>query len=234
MNSLICFIMLLVSLGILTFTSIKHLVIQRIIFKTLTSLLFCIQAPVSRKECSSQKASTYYKLIFAGLFFSMIGDVAMALDNNRSSIFLVIGIIGFACAHISYIIGFFQHEKLSLLNIVWFAAFFAVIFLVLSHDTWFEFGNMKPIIIGYGILISFMVAKSLSLWKYRRENAYFVYLTIAATSLFLISDTVLLFYIFGKTSSTSLQIINNFIYYIGQGLFGLSFRKELLVKADHY
>lgn len=232
MNSLICFITLLVSLGILTFSSLNHIQTLRIIFKTMTSLLFCFQAHVSRKECSNQKSTTYYKLIFAGLFFSMVGDVTIVLDNDRNGIFLTLGIISFACAHISYIIGFFQHEKLSLLNMVWLAAFFATIFWVFSHDIWFEFGNMKPMVIIYAILISFMVAKSLSLWKYRKENAYFVYLTIAATSLFLISDTILLFHIFGKTGLTNLQVINNLIYYVGQGLFGLSFKKELLIQRE--
>ena len=230
MNSLTCFIMLLVSLGILTFSSLNHLRVLRIIFKAVTSLLFCLQAHVSRKECSNRKPTTYYKLMFAGLFFSMIGDVAIVFDNDRNGICLTIGIISFACAHISYIIGFFQFEKLSLLNIVWLAIFFTTIFWLINHDSWFEFGNMKPMIIGYGILICFMVAKSLSLWKYRNENAYFVYLTIAASALFLISDSILLFHIFGKTGLTNLQVINNLIYYVGQGLFGLSFKKEMLVK----
>lgn len=233
MNSLICFIILLVSLGILTFSSLNHLMTLRIIFKTITSLLFLLQAHISRKECSNQKSSTYYKLMFAGLFFSMIGDVVLVVNNDRKGLLLIIGIASFVCAHISYIIGFFQYEKLSLLNIVWLAILFAPICWIISHDTWFEFGNMKLIIIGYGLLICFMVAKSLSLWKYRKENAYFVYLTIAASSLFLISDSILLFHIFGKTGLTNLQVINNLIYYVGQGLFGLSFKKELLIKREN-
>lgn len=233
MNSLICFIILLVSLGILTFSSLNYLMTLRIIFKSITSLLFCIQAHVSRKECSNRKPTTYYKAIFSGLFFCMVGDIIIVVNNNALGLLLTFGIISCACGHISYLVGFFQHEKkITLQNVIWFVILFTPICWLLNQDAWFDFNGMKPIVIGYGILICFMVAKSMALWKYRKENAYFVYLTIAAASLFLISDIILLFHLYGKTGLTNLETIDNLIYYVGQGLYGLSFKKELLTQKE--
>lgn len=227
MGSLIFFVGMLISLALLIYSRIFQIYTMRVVFKTLTSLLFLGVAHCSMKECSKNKSSAYYKLMFTGLVFSLFGDVLLL--RGPEGLLFVLGVVSFACAHISYTIAFFQFGKLSKLNIVWTFIFATpLLWLVLGTD-WFTLGGLKPMIAGYAVLISFMVAKSLTLWKYRNENRYFVYITITGALFFLISDTILLFALFGDESLKYLETVNNFIYYIGQGLFGLSFRRELLV-----
>lgn len=228
MGSLIFFVGMLISLALLMYSKFFQINMMRVIFKTLTSLLFLGVAHYSRKECSKNKSSVYYKLMFLGLTFSLFGDVF--LEGGTDGLLFVLGVASFASAHISYTVAFFQFGKLSKLNIIWTIIFaIPLLWLVLGTD-WFTLGALKPLIAGYAVLISFMAAKSLTLWKYRNENRYFVYITITGALFFLISDTILLFALFGDESLRKLEIVNNFIYYIGQGLFGLSFRRELLVQ----
>lgn len=231
MGSLILFIGMLISLALLIYSRFFEIHIMSVVFKTLTSLLFLGVAHCSRKECSGDKPSAYYKFMFLGLIFSLFGDVFLVIGGSEGLIF-VLGVASFACAHISYTIAFFQFGKLSKLNIIWTIIFaIPLLWLVLGTD-WFNLGALRPLIVGYGILISFMTAKSFTLWKYRNENRYFVYITIAGALFFLISDTILLFALFGDESLSKLELVNNFIYYIGQGLFGLSFRKEFLLPKE--
>ena len=229
MASITTFIAMLISLVFLTYCNIKNLYLIRVIFKTLTSLLFILIAYVTKREYSKKKTTTYYKLILLGLVFSLGGDVFLAIADNSKGILFVLGVASFAAAHIAYIFAFLQFDKISKLNIAWMGIFFVILIVLISIPNMFDFQGLKPLIIGYALLISFMVAKSFSLWKYRKQNPYFVYMTISSALFFLISDSILLFALFGDPSLSYCTAINNVIYYIGQALFGLSFKNELIL-----
>lgn len=230
METIISFAMLLVSLLVLTISRIKGLYILTVIFKTTCSLLFLAVAHFARKECQKENKTTYFKLMFLGLFFSLLGDVFLVIEGF--DIFFILGVFSFACAHISYTIAFFQFGKMSKANLILTIIFFSFLLYLMSNKEWVDLGQMKPMILGYAVLLSLMAAKSFSALKYYRENPYFVTLTILGAILFFISDCLLLFAFFGKQDLSYLETINNPIYYVGQGLFGLSFRKELILKKE--
>lgn len=232
MGSILSFIAMLISLAGLTYCNIMKLYVIIVFFKTLTSLLFLVIAYVTVRTYSKHKTTTYFKLMFLGLVFSLFGDVFLAVAGNSKGLLFVLGVISFASAHISYMIAFFQFGKCEKLNAQWFCFFLIILIGLTSIPNVFDFAGLRPLIMGYIVLISFMVAKSLSLWKYRKENPYFVYLTIAGALLFLISDSLLLFSLFGDASLYYFTAINNIIYYIGQALFGLSFKNELILKKN--
>lgn len=231
METIISFVMLLVSLLVLTISRIKGLYILKVIFKTTSSLLFLAVAHFARKECQKENKTTYFKLMFLGLFFSLLGDVFLVIEGI--DIFFILGVFSFACAHIFYIIAFFQFGKMGKANLISTIVFFSILLFLTSNKEWVDLGEMKPMIMAYAVLLSLMAAKSFSALKYYRENPYFVTLTILGAVLFFISDGLLLFAFFGKQDLSYLETVNNPIYYVGQGLFGLSFRKEPILKKEN-
>lgn len=230
MGSFISFILMLISLTGLIIARVWSISILKIIFKITSSLLFLSTAYFARRECDSKKSTTYYKLMFTGLVFSLFGDTFLVLQHNHNFIF-ILGVASFACAHIFYTIAFFQFGKMSRLNLVSTAIFIIILQWLIFGNNLLDLGSMKPLIVGYSILISCMVGKSLTLLTYRNQNPSFVMLTVSGAVLFLISDSILLFALFGKQDYAYLETLNNILYYIGQGLFGLSFRNELILKS---
>lgn len=232
MSSFISFVTMLIFLAGLTYSNIKNMYLFRILFKTLTSVSFLLIAFVTKRNYAKTKTTRYFKLMSLGLVCSFFGDVLLAIADTSKGICFVLGVISFALAHVAYTIAFFQYGKFCKTNALWFAILLFFVFALISIPNLFDFAGLKPLIIGYGVLISFMVSKSFSLWKYKKQNPYFVSITIAGAVLFLISDSLLLFSLFGDASLSYFLTINNVIYYIGQALFGLSFKKELLLADD--
>lgn len=228
MASIISFILMLISLTGLIIARLMENSLFIIVLKILTSVLFLTTAYFAQKECTRNNPSTYFKLMFTGLLFSLFGDIFLVFNQDNGMLF-ILGVASFAGAHIFYTAGFFQFGKFSKLNLIWTIIFIIFLQWLISLDNIISLGTMKPLVIGYSILISFMVGKSMTLWKFRKENPTFVTMTIAGAVLFLISDSLLLFAIFGKNDLHLLEALNNLIYYIGQGLFALSFRNELLL-----
>lgn len=230
METIISFAMLLVSILALVISRIKGVYVLMVIFKTTSSLLFLAIAHFAQKECKKEKKTTYYKLMSLGLFFSLLGDVFLVIKGIDT--LFILGVFSFACAHIFYTIAFFQFEKMSRVNLILTILLFSFLFWLMSNKEWVDLGQLKPMILGYALLLSLMAAKSFSALKYYKENPYFVTLTILGSLLFFVSDCLLLFAFFGKQDLSYLETVNNPIYYVGQGLFGLSFRKELILKKD--
>ncbi|HLL53691.1 MAG TPA: lysoplasmalogenase [Myxococcaceae bacterium] len=124
--------------------------IVQIIFKPVcTALLFLIVGlPRTR----------YTKLVAAGIFFSLVGDVALLSNSN---LFFIIGLAGFLIAHVAYSVGFFMKA-------VWsprMLAFIAVVgaattFLVVTVAPGAQ-GLLLPVIL-YGTAISTMVVGAFS------------------------------------------------------------------------
>ena len=230
METIISFAMLLVSILALVISRIKGVYVLMVIFKTTSSLLFLAIAHFAQKECQKEHKTTYYKLMSLGLFFSLLGDVFLVIKGIDT--LFILGVFSFACAHIFYTIAFFQFEKMSKVNLILTILLFSFLFWLMSNKEWVDLGQLKPMILGYALLLSLMAAKSFSALKYYKENPYFVTLTILGSLLFFVSDCLLLFAFFGKQDLSYLETVNNPIYYVGQGLFGLSFRKELILKKD--
>lgn len=230
MNLMAGLVAMLLSLVGLTYSNIKNIYTIRVLFKTLTSVLFLFIAYITKRKYSPNRTTTYFKLMFLGLVFSLFGDVFLAIADTSKGILFILGVVSFALAHVAYTAAFFQYDKFRKTNAIWFVALLLFVIVFISIPGLFDFEGLKMLIIGYGVLISFMVAKSFSVWKYKRQNPYFVYITITGTVLFFISDTLLLFSLFGDASLFYFLAINNVIYYIGQALFGLSFKNELILE----
>ncbi len=224
----LCFILMLVSLVFLIFAQLQHILLMHAIFKMICSFLFLGVAYFSHKASSTDKHTTYCKIIIISLFFCMLGDFFL-IFNADNRITFIFGAVSFAIAHIMISCSFFHFGKLSIYNVCWTMFFSAIAIFLICQENLISAGDMKPVLIIYAIIISFMVAKSFTLWQYRKENCCFVYTTILAAILFFISDAVLLFALFPLNGPNNLAVINSIIYYISVALFGFSLKKELII-----
>lgn len=229
MFSIICFILMLISLGILIYARLQHIFVLIAIFKTLCSLLFLGVAFFAQKECPKSKPTTYFKRIFVGLSLCALCDFFLIFNSDNGLPF-ILGVGSCAVAHILFASSFFLFGKLRIADFVWTALFSIILFFLITNKKLIHSGDMTAVLCIYATIISFMVAKSFTLWQYHTVNRYFVFMTIGATVLFIISDTLLLFAYFSAGGPNNLEAVDNIVYYISVGMFGLSFKKELLQK----
>ena len=82
---------------------------------------------------------------------------------------------------------------------------------------------MLPFVIIYAIIISFMLAKSISLKNAKSISFISHRLIILGTIMFYVSDFILMFVIFHSNPSRFLSPLNLLVYYIGQASIAISF-----------
>lgn len=130
-------------------------------------------------------------LIVSALFSSWLGDVFLLLDRVYGSYFIY-GLTAFLAAHIFYIFYFWRIRKINqtgnLPNVLVFAAIAAYILIFFVFLT----PNAKNLLVPlgiYGLVISVMLAASLSAFDFRQN--YFGKLCVAGTLLFVLSDSIL-------------------------------------------
>ncbi len=225
--NIILFILMLISTGSLIIVGWFEFAIATLIFKCLSSLLFIATAAFSYKKNPSNKK--FFALMFSGLIFSFGGDVFLALNSSIIN-FFAIGVVSFSIGHIMYSFGYCSMTKISLKDILVFLCFFIPILFTVQLGI-FEFKGMEIMIIIYAVVISFMVAKSLSMLKFYSVSKKPVLLMVTGSMLFFVSDWVLMYFLFYPNAWPALRAVNLTLYYLGQGLLALSFAYSLKDEA---
>lgn len=217
---IVLFSLTVLSTYALIIVSLLHFATLTIIFKCTASVLFLITACISYKK--NPHSSTFFGLMFTGLFFSFLGDTFLAFDRNKQSLLFILGVTSFAIGHIMYIIGYCSQAKFKRQDfIIFFCFFIPTLLAILFID--FNFKDMKLLIIIYAFIISFMVAKSFGMWAYYTQNPFSISCLISGSNLFFVSDCLLLFLFFYPGAPSILQQYNWLLYYLGQALFAISF-----------
>lgn len=126
-------------------------------------------------------------LTIAGLFFSLVGDVALLFDS-KAELFFLIGLLGFLIAHFAYIFLFQIHKnkeiKVGLFSLVIILVAGSIfVYLLPNLD-----GLVVPVII-YIAAISTMVVMAYS--RKGSVNSASYKLVLVGAILFLISDALL-------------------------------------------
>ncbi|MCR5763283.1 MAG: lysoplasmalogenase [Treponema sp.] len=235
MIKIISFCLMTVSLAVLNIVSFFEMSqVLRVSIKTTTSIMFVITGFLAARS-SKDSFSTYTKLILTGLILGMLGDILLALQYISIG-FFVAGLISFALGHIFYVISFsLKSQKMDIITFLPMIIVLPLFLLLVCISKQFDFQGLFPCILIYGIILTFMEGKSLNLLKYTEKAKKFVILTITGTSLFAISDIILLFILFMNLQSSLknvLGIFNLVTYYIGQGLIALSLTYESLAVRD--
>lgn len=196
--------------------------------KGLASLFFIATGIASYQKMKKNKR--YFIFILSGLLFSFSGDVLLELSGVIPDLF-IIGVGSFAICHIMYSIGFCTLKRVMLRDVVICLVIAAPLVLLQILGS-FNFGGMKFIVMGYTVLISFMVSKAISLHCYYRGNEKAVIMTIAGAVMFLISDILLLFWLFSTPQYGMFESLNILSYYLGQGILSLSLGKKLEINKS--
>jgi len=221
----ILFLLMAVTMLALMVVKFFKIAVAYVWVKGLASLFFIATGISSYQKVKENKK--YFIFILAGLIFSFAGDVLLELRSIIPASF-IIGVGSFAFCHIMYSIGFCTLRKVTLKDIfICLAIAMPLILLQILGD--FNFNSMKFIVMGYTILISFMVSKAISLRCYFKGNEKAVIMTIAGAVMFLVSDILLLFCFFGTVYYAALAYLNTIIYYSGQGILALSLGKNLIL-----
>ena len=210
--------LMLISLGGLVAVFQNDLAGWTVLLKALTSILFVLAGICGYIKLKQNKKIS--RTMMLALFCSLSGDIFLALDKEEGILF-VLGVAGFALAHIMFSISFCRVSAVQ-------KADFAGIFLVFGTEILvlclgkFDFQGMFPVLVGYAAIISFMVIEALTLWRDRQGREKAVYLIMAGSVLFLVSDNLLLFWLFGIGTPKELQSANWILYYLAQGCLSAS------------
>ena len=202
-----------------------------IILKSLASLSFVMMGAVgyslTRRQPDNENKKVAVRsalLILIGFVASFFGDFFLDID---ASVTFILGVVCFALAHIFYSIAFTIIAKFKHIDILNILGIFAVVMCILRFGGTFDFKGMFPVLICYGAIISVMVAKAYTVRRnsYIRTNASTI--IAAGATLFIISDVILLYCIFGVNTPENLTVLNLIVYYLGQGFLALSLGKGL-------
>lgn len=205
--------LMLISLGGLIAAFQNNLTLWAILLKGVTSAFFVMAGAYG--FCRTKGSRRVSGMMLAAFVCSMIGDVLLALDENEGILF-VLGVVSFAAAHILFSRAFCIMSGVRKVDIIAAVLVFVALMPILYVGD-FDFQGLLPVLIGYAAIISFMMVKALSLWRCRRGRTRFVLLVMAGGVLFLASDIVLLFWLFGVGMPKEVQSINWVLYYLAQG-----------------
>ena len=122
--------------------------------KTALSLLFIVAVLVQ-----PHLIPKYYHLLLVGLIFCLIGDVCLALPQQRM---FLLGLVSFLVGHIFYVLGFFSVTSTT----AWTWVGSLAVLLVSGTIYWWlrpHLGEMKIPVVIYIIVISIMISGACSL-----------------------------------------------------------------------
>ena len=188
------------------------------LLKIMASLCFLMTGFCGYMKDSGRR--TFSRPMFMALLCSMAGDVLLALGKKQGILF-VLGVASFAGAHVLFSIAFCRVSAIAVEDMIGTLVVFGGLLLLLLSGP-FAFHGIQPVLIGYGAVISFMTVKALSLWRCRKEGKSAAVLIMSGGVLFLLSDIVLLFWMFGIGMPRTVQAANWILYYLAQGCLSAS------------
>lgn len=186
-------------------------VAETILLKSTASLFFVLAGVCGYIRCKDNRLC--FLPILIAVICCMAGDIFLALDSD--GLLFVLGVISFAAAHVLFSVAFCKISPVKKTDIVATMVLLTGYFIFLCFFD-LDFKGLFPIVILYAAIIAFMAIKALSLWPYRNYNVSGIKLLIIGGVLFLISDMVLLFWLFGIHPAKEVQSLNWVLYYASQ------------------
>lgn len=184
-----------------------------IALKTLASACFFVLGLFLYRRMERNRLAG--KFMIMAFFCSLCGDVLLALDRNNGIMF-VIGVASFAAAHILFSVSFCKMKGLAKADAAVTLALFMITLAILVFGGEFDYQGLFAVLVAYAAIISFMVAKALSLGKSTVISGNAAKLIAVGAVLFLISDIILLYWLFGINMPPIVQSANWGFYYAAQ------------------
>lgn len=215
--------LMLLSLGGLIAVFQNDLSEWTVLLKFITSLFFVFAGICGyRKRKQNKKIS---RTMMIALVCSLAGDVFLALDKEEGILF-ILGVASFALAHVMFSLSFCRISAVKKVDFAGMFLIFGAEMLILGLGK-FDFQGLFPVLVVYAGVISFMVVKALSLFRCRQGRERATYLIMAGGVLFLLSDVLLLFWLFGIGIPKEIQSVNWILYYLAQGCLSASLSERI-------
>lgn len=196
--------------------------IPNVILKTAASVFFVIAGIIGLVRRSDARGQA--TAMVTAFVLSAAGDIFLVVARGSSALFIA-GVACFAAAHVMFLTVFCKKSPVKKADIGLSAIVFAgLLALLLLGD--FEYNGLLPVIIGYTVIVTFMMIKALSVWRVREGREKAAYLIMAGGVLFLVSDLVLLFWLFGKDMPMWVQAVNLITYYTAQAFLSAALNQE--------
>jgi uncharacterized membrane protein YhhN len=181
---------LIPALAISVFFMIRAEIVNRrwqfYVLKPISTLLVIAAALMSLLEPSWNR--TYTLGILLGLLFSLAGDIALMFQEKRKAFLAGLGF--FLAAHIVYAAVFLTLGRFTLWDLLpalILAAVGAGFYILIRPNL----GSMKGPVIGYIVVISFMVSRALSTWASPELTSDQAWMIASGALLFYFSDVIL-------------------------------------------
>jgi uncharacterized membrane protein YhhN len=188
-----------------------------VLAKTLNSLGFILVAII----CAS--IGDNYELfnnLAPGFIFCFLGDFILGFYNDtQKQKYFLIGLSLFLIGHIAFVLAFTTIQNFMLVDLI-FPVIAIAITIGLNKLPEMNCEKMKPIVCVYSFFVSLLFSKSMHIFYMIRTTQMFS-LAFGST-LFLISDILILFLYFYKKKSSLVAILNLATYYYGIFFIALS------------
>lgn len=207
----------------------RRYTLKAVFLKTLVSILF-----VALGVCGAYRALIGSRAILApfvvtGLFFGLLGDVWLDLKYvypQQDRAYTLAGFCSFGLGHVLYLTGLSLQARTdakTLLSALLIAALGTLLVLLSEKPMKLRYGALKPVVVGYGLLLFGVVGLSALIAIGRGLADPCANLFFAGAVLFALSDLILSGTYFGEGRERPVDLILNYLtYYPGQYLIALS------------
>jgi len=215
---------------------ILNLIVQTALFEDYTIFikpLICLSLAFYLYKESNMKIG-FNRLVFAGLIFSLLGDV-MLIYAGADVYFFLYGLVSFLLAHILYSSAFFRDFKNNPRESKYYGHLMLFVMGVysLSYYSWIRdyLNNFRIPVLAYIFVISIMAI--LAAYRYRRVNLLSFRLICFGAIFFVISDSALAFRKFVEPYSFAGILIMS-TYMLAQYLITVgTIERKVTVKAQN-
>lgn len=160
----------------------------------------------------------YGRWMVTGLVLGMAGDVFLNLppcDPKRKDLWFLAGLGSFLLGHLAYVYALYHTDmQITLILLLAGVIISFVLLSVLQKQKLVDLGKMFVPAFLYAVVILFFEFQCLS-WLLEELNTFTILLNTGSI-LFVISDMILLFILFGKHNTKTMSCMNLTTYYIAQ------------------
>lgn len=203
-----------IMLPLILIFDIFYMINSELLSKSIASLMFVITGIINLNYCIKNKINLKYpKWMLGALICTMLADILLVLN-------FYLGTIVFAIGHVLYFTSYCKLEKINKNDFKYGVIIGVFSLSIISFIPFLKFDNsiMKTICSIYAVVISFMVGKTIS--NLRKENNPTNKIITIGSTLFFISDFMLMLDVFGGISVTGYFCLAT--YYPAQFLLALS------------
>lgn len=164
----------------------------------------------------------YFYFIFVGLCFGLLGDFLLGLKKvyvDKQYLFLG-GLVAFLLGHLFYIMAMNTVVAIGITDFTFTIIYLSIAYFVLKKSD-LDLGKFKYGVILYACVISFMLSKATSIFIFS-PNSVFGCVVFVGALLFVLSDALLSFSLFGHSKKNIFSLYCHLLYFPAQIILALS------------